>query len=108
MFLFGFSFVSFADLLAILVLGSRLIFFFLLYAVPVMSEKSTKVSRHFFGDSDKTRLVLGIRMCYVYLYFFVSLLFTSKGTSLAQIRMDENWVIVTIEDLFGDQKLFMV
>ncbi len=37
-----------------------------LYAVPVMREKSTKVSRNSFGDDDKMRLVFGIRMCYVY------------------------------------------
>jgi hypothetical protein len=73
--------------------------FSVLYAVPVMSEISTKVSQNFFGDADKTRLVSGIRMCYVYSYFFVN---------MAQIRMDVNRVIATRKDLFGDRKSFMV
>jgi hypothetical protein len=69
-----------------------------------MSEKSTKVSQNFFGDVDIITLSSGFRVCYVYLYFLVNLRITSKGMSLAQIRMDENWVI---KDLFRDQKLFM-
>jgi hypothetical protein len=60
------------------------------YAVPVMSEKSTKVYRNYFGDAEKSRLVLGVRMCYVYSYFFVKIRITSKGTSLAQIGIDKN------------------
>jgi hypothetical protein len=41
--------------LCVAFLGQDLFSVFL-YAVPVMSEKSTKVSRNFFGDADKTRL----------------------------------------------------
>ncbi len=75
---------------------SRLrLIFSALYAVPVMSEKSTKISRNFFGDADKTRLFLLFRHQDVYSYFFVNMLFTSKGTSLAQIRMGENWAVVS-------------
>ncbi len=34
-------------------------------------------------------------LCVFILLFFVNMLFTGKGTSLAQIRMGENWVVVS-------------